>query len=203
MKPAIRGETRTMALVKIRFYWPGMVVDIEKYVRNCPRCIRRKAQGKTAAKLVVVDSTYPMDLVYHSKCPLVAMSTYWSSLIILPDMFRLSYPGTNLLKPLPESYLIISSVIMASCPGYTVTRVATLKVKLLRSCVPFQTLINRGLFPITPWAMECLDDLIKHSLICSELFRMAKSLTGRPTCHLWSMHTNQCAMKVLGTRIFF
>ena len=52
-----------MSLVKSRFYWPGMDGDIEKYVRNCPKCIRRKAQGKTAAKLVVGDSTYPMDLV--------------------------------------------------------------------------------------------------------------------------------------------
>ena len=52
-----------MSLVKSRFYWPGMDGDIEKYVRNCLRCIKRKAQGKTAAKVVVVDSTYPMDLV--------------------------------------------------------------------------------------------------------------------------------------------
>ena len=52
-----------MSSVKSRFYWPGMDGDIEKYVRDCHRCIRRKAQRKTAAKLVVVDSTYPMDLI--------------------------------------------------------------------------------------------------------------------------------------------
>ena len=49
--------------MKSRFYWVCMAGDIEKYIKNCPRCIRRKAQGKTAATLVVVDSTYPMDLV--------------------------------------------------------------------------------------------------------------------------------------------
>ena len=37
--------------------------DIEKKVRNCPRCIRRKTKDKTAANLVVVESTYPMELV--------------------------------------------------------------------------------------------------------------------------------------------
>ena len=133
----------------------------------------------------------------------MAMSTYWSSLIILPDMPRLSQQGTSRQKPLPESYLIISSVIMASRPGYTVTSAATLNVKLLRSCVPFQTFISRGLLLITPWAIECLKDLIKHSLICSELLRMTRSLTGRPTCLLWCMHTTQHAMKVLGTRLIF
>ena len=37
--------------------------DIENVVKNCPRCIGRLAQSKTSAKLVVVESTYPMDLV--------------------------------------------------------------------------------------------------------------------------------------------
>ena len=60
-----QGRDRTIPLVKHRFYWPGMDGDVEKYmyIKNCPRCIRRKAQGKTTAKLVVVDSTYPMDLI--------------------------------------------------------------------------------------------------------------------------------------------
>ena len=58
-----QGRDRTMSLVKSRFYWPGMDGDIGKFVRNCPRYIRRKAQGKTSANLVVVESTFPMDLV--------------------------------------------------------------------------------------------------------------------------------------------
>ena len=36
------------------------------------------------------------------RCPLVAMSTYWSSRITLPDMLRLSKPGTNQRRPLTE-----------------------------------------------------------------------------------------------------
>ena len=135
------------------------------------------------------------------RCPLVAMSTYWSSHITLPDMPRLSQPGTNRRKPLPESYLIISSVIMASLPGYTVTRVATLKVKILRSCTPLQTLISQGLILITRWAVECQKGLIKRSSICLELLRMTKSLTGRPTCLLWSMRTIQ--MNALGNCLIF
>ena len=58
-----QGKGHIMSLVKSRFYWSGMDGDIEKFVKNCPRCNRRKAQGKTLAKLVVVESTYPMNLV--------------------------------------------------------------------------------------------------------------------------------------------
>ena len=36
------------------------------------------------------------------RCPLVAMSTYWSSQITLPDMLRLSKPGTNQRRPMTE-----------------------------------------------------------------------------------------------------
>ena len=93
-------------------------------------------------------------------------------------------------KTLTEPYLIVSSVIMASRPGYTVTRVATLKMKLLRSCVQLQTSTSHGLLLINPWAMECLKDLIKHSLICSELLRMTKSQTGRHTCLLYLVTIN-------------
>ena len=39
--------------------------------------------------------------------------------------------------------------------------------------------------------------------VCLELLRMAKSLTGRPTCLLWFMRTIQRAMKTLGTCLIF
>ena len=133
----------------------------------------------------------------------MALGTYWSLQISLPDMPRLSHPGDNQHKTLPESSLIISSAIMASLPSFTMTKVAALKAKLLRSCVPLQTLISRGPLLITPWAIECLKDLIKRSLICLELLRMTKSVTGTPTCLFCSMHTIQHAMQVLGTRLIF
>ena len=49
--------------MKSRFDWPEMDGDVEKKVRNCFRCIRRKSQAKTSANLVLVESTFPMDLV--------------------------------------------------------------------------------------------------------------------------------------------
>ena len=58
-----QGRDRTLSLVKSWFYWPGMDGDVEKKVRNCSRCIQRKSQAKTSANLVLVESTFPVDLV--------------------------------------------------------------------------------------------------------------------------------------------
>ena len=110
------------------------------------------------------------------------MSTYWSFLTILPGTLRLSKPRISQPKPQPEPYLTISSVTMASQLAFTVIKFATLKARLLRSCVPLLVLISRGLPLITRWSTECQNDLIKHSLICSVLLKVTKSLTGSRTC---------------------
>ena len=82
-----QGRDRTMSLVKSRFYWPGMDGDIEKFVKNCPRCIRRKAQGRTSAKLVVVESTYPMDLVCMDFLSLEMSAGGYEHILVITDHF--------------------------------------------------------------------------------------------------------------------
>ena len=82
-----QGRYRTMSLVKSRFYWPGMDGDIEKFVKNCPRCIRRKAQGRTSAKLVVVESTYPMDLVCMDFLSLEMSAGGYEHILVIIDHF--------------------------------------------------------------------------------------------------------------------
>ena len=82
-----QGRDRTMSLVKSRFYWPGMDGDIEKFVKNCPRWIRRKAQGRTSAKLVVVESTYPMDLVCMDFLSLEMSAGGYEHILVITDHF--------------------------------------------------------------------------------------------------------------------
>ncbi|KAL4233166.1 hypothetical protein ACF0H5_007851 [Mactra antiquata] len=57
------GIERTTRLVRDRFYWPGMASDIEKHVRSCHRCLRRKDKSGQRAPLVNISSAYPLDLV--------------------------------------------------------------------------------------------------------------------------------------------
>ena len=82
-----QGRDRTISLVKGRFYWPGMDGDIEKYIKNGPRCIRGKSKTNTTAKLVVVDSTYPIVLVCMDFLSLEMSAGVYEHILVITDHF--------------------------------------------------------------------------------------------------------------------
>ena len=41
------GQDRVLELLRDRFFWPGMQMDVASYINSCPRCIRRKSQPDT------------------------------------------------------------------------------------------------------------------------------------------------------------
>ena len=57
------GFDRTMDLARARFYWPRLQSTIEEKCRTCERCIRRKARAVTAAPLVNIKTSMPMELM--------------------------------------------------------------------------------------------------------------------------------------------
>ena len=56
------GRERTIALLRERFFWPGMTTDVEKWVKGCERCTKRKSTTEKAP-LVSITSSYPLELV--------------------------------------------------------------------------------------------------------------------------------------------
>ena len=58
-----QGRDRTISLLKDRFYWPGMNKDVENWISNCGRCLRRKTPTNIRAPLVNVTTTQPLELV--------------------------------------------------------------------------------------------------------------------------------------------
>jgi len=57
------GVERTTELIKDRFYWPRMTVEVEQYIRTCGRCISRKTLPQHASPLNQITSNGPLDLV--------------------------------------------------------------------------------------------------------------------------------------------
>ena len=57
------GQDRVLELLRDRFFWPGMHMDVVSYINSCPRCIRRKPQPDTAP-LHNIESTQPLELVH-------------------------------------------------------------------------------------------------------------------------------------------
>ena len=57
-----QGLDKTMSLIRERFFWPRMSVDVEDWVHKCGRCLRFKAKPDLAP-LVGVKTTEPLELV--------------------------------------------------------------------------------------------------------------------------------------------
>ena len=58
-----QGRDRTLSLMKERFWWPGMAVQVMMTVKGCLRC-KQFAAPPAIADLVTIESTEPLDLVH-------------------------------------------------------------------------------------------------------------------------------------------
>ena len=56
------GQDRVLELLRDRFFWSGMHMDVVSYINSCPRCIRRKSQPDTAP-LHNIEATQPLELI--------------------------------------------------------------------------------------------------------------------------------------------
>ncbi|KAI5094884.1 hypothetical protein C0J45_14959, partial [Silurus meridionalis] len=57
------GIERTLDLVRTRFFWSKMASAVEKKVKTCERCVRRKTLPEKAAPLVNIRTSRPLELV--------------------------------------------------------------------------------------------------------------------------------------------
>ncbi len=69
-------------LLQSRFYWPGMISVVQKYVASCDRCIQGKIPENQTAPLVNITSSQPQGIVclvfYRLKSVKVPFGTPWS-----------------------------------------------------------------------------------------------------------------------------
>ncbi|TKS65786.1 Retrovirus-related Pol polyprotein [Collichthys lucidus] len=81
------GLERTLDLVRTRFYWPKMAADVEKKIKSCGRCVRRKAQPEKSAPLVNIHTTRPMELVCIDYLSLEPDSHNTKDILVITDHF--------------------------------------------------------------------------------------------------------------------
>jgi len=82
-----QGRDRTLALVRDRFYWYGMVRDVETYVKNCTRCILRKGDDNQRAPLVPISSSQPLELVCMDFLSLETSKGGYENILVITDHF--------------------------------------------------------------------------------------------------------------------
>ena len=56
-------KEQTIDLLRDHFYWPGMMEDMTRHIKQCKRCLRFMAVPNKAP-MENVDATYPMELVH-------------------------------------------------------------------------------------------------------------------------------------------
>ena len=59
------GRDRTLALIRSRFFWPKMVLDVDHKIKQCDRCLRRRTHTLTnpPAPLQPIMTSEPLELV--------------------------------------------------------------------------------------------------------------------------------------------
>ena len=58
-----QGRDRVISLVRNIFYWNGMNSDNDHWIKNCHRCLWRKAPTNQGAPLIPIKTLYPLELV--------------------------------------------------------------------------------------------------------------------------------------------
>ena len=80
------GQDRVLELLRDRFYWPGMYMDVASYINSCPRCIRRKTQPDTAP-LHNIEATQPLELIHLDYLQIEPSKGTIENVLIVTDHF--------------------------------------------------------------------------------------------------------------------
>ena len=76
------GQNRVLELLRDRFYWPGMHMDVASYINSCPRCIRRKFQP-----LHNIEATQPLELDHLDNLQIESSKGNIENILMVTDHF--------------------------------------------------------------------------------------------------------------------
>jgi hypothetical protein len=81
------GRTRTLDLVRSRFFWPNMTKDVDKKIKLCIKCIKRKTKVLHRAPLVNIKTTQPMEIVCIDFLSLERSKGGFENILVITDHF--------------------------------------------------------------------------------------------------------------------
>lgn len=81
------GVERTLDLVRSRFFWPKMSAAVEKKIKTCERCVRRKSLPEKAAPLVNIRTNRPLELVCMDFLSLEPDQSNTKDILVMTDHF--------------------------------------------------------------------------------------------------------------------
>ena len=107
------GQDRELELLRDRFYWPEMYMDVASYINSCPRCIRRKSQPDKVP-LLTIEATQPLELVHLDYFQIEPSKGNIENVLIVTDhftRFAQAYPS-NIQTALATAKLLQNNFII-------------------------------------------------------------------------------------------
>ena len=80
------GQDRVLELLRDRFYWPGMHIDVASYLNSCPRCLIRKSQADQAP-LLNIEVNQPLELIHLDYLKIEPSMGNVENVLIITDHF--------------------------------------------------------------------------------------------------------------------
>jgi transposase InsO family protein len=81
------GRDRGIHILRDRFYWPRMNTDLEEWIHNCDRCIKRKTSTNIRAPLVSITTSQPLELVSMDYLTLEMGKGGFQHILLITDHF--------------------------------------------------------------------------------------------------------------------
>ncbi|KAL1258984.1 hypothetical protein QQF64_009561 [Cirrhinus molitorella] len=81
------GIERTLDLVRSKFFWPKMSHTVERKIKTCGRCIRRKTPPDRAAPLVSIQTSRPLELVCMDFLSIEPDHSNTKNILVITDHF--------------------------------------------------------------------------------------------------------------------
>ena len=93
-----QGKDKTLSLIRDRFVWYGMTRDVDQWITQCDRCIRRKTPTSERAPLVNIETYQPLELVCMDYLSLERSKGGYENVLVITDHFTryaLAIPTKN------------------------------------------------------------------------------------------------------------
>lgn len=113
------GRDRTLSLLRDRFYWPGMYKDVEEWINQCGRCLRRKSATNQRAPLVPIATSAPLELVCMDFLTLERSKGGYQHILVITDHFTRyaqAVPTTNQLAKTTAAALYNNFIVHYGIP---------------------------------------------------------------------------------------
>ena len=82
------GFDRTLDMVRLRFFWPRMALDVKKWCEQCQRCCLRKTSlAKIRAPLISIHTNEPLELVCIDYLKLEWSKGGHENILVITDHF--------------------------------------------------------------------------------------------------------------------